>query len=118
MPRYLVLIYGDEQVWDEAPQDWQDGNVAAHGVFNVTNASAVVTGGELARTASAVRIRADAEGHPRPAGLTDAPSPAGLGGFYLLDAADVDDAVRIASQLPEASAPTSFVEVRAVPGSD
>jgi hypothetical protein len=37
-----------------------------------------------------------------------------LGGYYLLEAADLADAVRIAADLPEASAPSSGVEVRPV----
>src|SRR5437764_1085214 len=114
MSKFLVLIYGDEKTWDDASASWQDENVARHTEFNAANATAVVGGGELARSATAISIRGDASGQPVAATGPFVQTAENIGGFYLLEAADMDEAVRVAVQLPEASAPSSGVEVRAV----
>jgi len=64
MSTYLVLIYGDEQTWEHAPQQWQDENVARHVAFNAAHSSAVVGGGELARSGTAISVRGDSTGQP------------------------------------------------------
>jgi hypothetical protein len=40
-------------------------------------------------------------------------TPVGIGGFYVVEADDLDHAVELARGIPEASAPSSGVEVRA-----
>lgn len=114
MAKYLVLIYGDERTWDAWSEEQGQANGEAHGAFNAFAGAAVVGGHELARSEEARNIRADGSGGQT---VTDGPFPETkvvLGGFYVIEAADLDTAVALASRLPEASAPSSGVEVRPV----
>jgi hypothetical protein len=114
MARYLVLIYGDEQTWLAASPEWEETNAEGHRIFNAEAGAAVVGGNELEGTASAVSLRGDASGRLM---RTDGPfleSKEVIGGYYLLDAPDLEAAVRLASRIPEASAPSSGVEIRAI----
>jgi hypothetical protein len=114
MPKYLVLIYGDEAEWAQATPQWQHDNEAAHRAFNAAAGSAVLGGNELAPAASAITLRAGSGRVPK---ATDGPfveSKEVIGGYYLLQAADMDEAIALAGQIPEASAPSSGVEIRAI----
>jgi hypothetical protein len=114
MPKYLALIYGDAQTWASASPEWEQQNMAGHAAFNAAAGSAVLGGAELEPTTAAVTLRAGTAGQPLP---TDGPfleSKEVLGGYYLLEAADLDEAIRLASGIPEASAPTSAVEIRPI----
>jgi hypothetical protein len=111
---YIVLIYGNESVWESWSEQQGLANAAAHGTFNRLHGAAVVGGHELERSRRARSVRPGADGRPQ---VTDGPFLEGttvLGGYYLIEASDLDHAVRIASDLPEASAPSSGVEVRPV----
>ncbi|PZS33111.1 MAG: hypothetical protein DLM58_08530 [Pseudonocardiales bacterium] len=114
MGKYLVLIYGDEQRWAQASEHWQRGNADGHRVFNAGAGSAVLGGNELEPTASAVSMRPDAAGRPS---RTDGPfleTKEVIGGYYLLQAADMDEAIELAGRIPEATTPFSGVEIRPV----
>lgn len=114
MPRYLVLIYGDEATWTAASVAWQQENAEGHRKFNAAAGSAVLGGAELEPTAKAVTVRSGSRGGPR---ATDGPfleTKEVVGGYYLLEAASMSDAVALAEQIPEASAPTSGVEIRGI----
>lgn len=112
MSTYIVMIYGDEQVWESWSEDQGAANAAAHQAFNAEHADHVVGGHQLDRSWYARSIRAGTDGRSR---VTDGPYLPGapvLGGYYLIAAPDLDQAVRIAADLAEASAPRSGVEVR------
>jgi hypothetical protein len=114
MPKFLVLIYGDEQKWEEASEQWQQQNGADHRAFAELAGAAVIGGHELETTRKAVSLRSDSK---RRRTTTDGPfleTKEVLGGFYLLEAPDLDEAVRLAWHIPEASAPFSGVEVRPI----
>jgi hypothetical protein len=111
--RYLLLLYGDESQWtDASPEDIQR-DMNAYEAFGreVTEAGAFIAGEGLEATnaATTVRIR-DGE-----TSLTDGPfaeTREQLGGFYLLECGDLDEAVRWASKIP--SAYSGSVEIRPV----
>ncbi|HJQ43188.1 MAG TPA: YciI family protein [Jatrophihabitantaceae bacterium] len=114
MPRFLVLIYGDEQRWADASQEWDEENGRRHRKFLDDAGAAVLTGGEIVPSAQAVSIRGD-----DPAGSTS-PGPfvqadKGIGGYYVIQADDLDAAVELARGIPEATTPYSGVEVRQMP---
>jgi hypothetical protein len=112
--KYLVLIYGDEHVWDVASDEWNAENERRHGEFAAEAGDALLGGYELQRTASAVTIRADDAGEPQ---VTDGPfleSKEVVGGYYLVEARNVEEAARLASLIPEASAAVGGVEIRPV----
>jgi hypothetical protein len=109
MAKYAILIYeneagyaeGGEQVWKEVG--------AAHGRFaeQVGEHGSQILGGEaLEPTATATSIRDDL--------VTDGPfaeTKEALGGFYLIEARDLDHAIEIARLCP---ARFGGVEVRPV----
>lgn len=113
MSRFLVLIYGDERRWAASSQEWHDRNGRAHRAFLDAAGDAVLSGGELVPSAEAVSLRGD-----DPAGASVSgpfvETDKGIGGFYLLEAENLDQAIKLARGLPEATTPHSGVEVRAV----
>ncbi|AGZ42203.1 YciI family protein [Actinoplanes friuliensis] len=112
MAKYLILIYGDEKEWAAATPEERKQKEAAHLAFMAAAGSRVVGGEELMPpdTATTVR-RGDAD---RPA-VTDGPfleTKEVLGGFYVLEAADLDEVIALAATLPEVAAAHSGVEIR------
>lgn len=109
MAQYLILIYEDETAYgDFGEQDWTAA-MAAHGRFaeRVVEKGAKILGGEaLAPTSTATTIRDDL--------VTDGPfaeSKEALGGYYVIEARDLDHALEVARLCP---APHGGVEVRPV----
>ena len=111
MSQYLVLIYGDETAAANAgPSGWEEMH-RKHVVFNQANASAIVGGNALQSSDTATSVRSDgADGFI----VTDGPFPEtkeALGGYYLIEAADLDAAIALAKQVPTYS---GGVEVRPI----
>jgi hypothetical protein len=112
MSTYIALIYGDEEIWESWTDEQAAANGAAHGVFNDRHGAAVRGGHEIDRSRHGRSVSLGPAGRPRTAdGALTAGAPV-LGGYYLIEAADLDQAVGIAADLPEASSPGSGVEVR------
>jgi hypothetical protein len=116
MAKYLLLIYGDEQQWDAmTPEQWE-AHDAAHAGFRDAAGPGVLGGRQLAASATATTLRADPAG-----GITTTDGPfletkEVLGGYYELEAADLDEAIALAGRLPEVHAGHSGVEIRPVVG--
>jgi hypothetical protein len=109
MAQYAILIYENESAYiDAAPEVWQQA-MEAHGRFagQVVEKGGKLLGGEaLQPTGTATSIRSDV--------VTDGPfadTKEALGGFYLIEARDLDHALDIAKLCP---APYGGVEVRPV----
>jgi hypothetical protein len=114
MAKYLVLIYGDERAWAEAPEAWHQANTRSHEAFHAEAGSAIITANELEPVARTVSVRRGPTGRPS---ATDGPfidTKEVIGGYYVLEAPDLAEAVRIAGQLPEATASHGGVEVRPI----
>ena|SRR5438046_2170093 len=112
MAKYMILIYGDDQRWAAmSPQEVQELD-AAHRAFSAAAGSRIVDSAELEPVSTATSLRAD------PAGgisITDGPfleTKEVLGGYYVIDAADLDDVIALASRLYEVHAGHSGVEIR------
>ena len=108
--RYMLLIYGDEQVWDEAGREqcYQESVQLARALKSAGQFLATAPLHPTA-TATSVRVR---DGKRL---VTDGPfaeTREQLGGFFLVDARDLDEALRIAERIPAARMGT--VEVRPV----
>lgn len=107
--RYAVLIYGDE-AREESPAERQAAIEAYDAYTRMLNDSGKNNGGEALHptsTATTVRVR---EGQTQ---TTDGPfmeSKEVLGGFYLISAEDIDEAITLAAQCPGAA--TGAVELR------
>ena len=111
--KYLAIIYNDESLYaDATPQ--QSGEIfAAHGAFGEEAGKAgVYVGGEGLQgtnTATVVRVR-DGERL-----LTDGPfaeTKEQIGGYYILECKDLDEALSWAARIPEAA--YGAIEVRPV----
>ena len=114
MAKYLVLIYGDEAIWSAWTQADEDANSARHDAFMAVARGNVLSSNPLEHSSTATSVRPDGAGQQL---VTDGPfleTKEALGGYYLLEAADLDEAVALARQIPEASTPGSGVEVRPV----
>ena len=112
--KYLILIYGDERVWDAMSPQQVEQLDAGHAAFTARAGTAVLAGGALESTSTATTLRGRVGGRPTP---TDGPfleTKEALGGYYLLQAADLDEAIALAGQLPEVAAAHSGVEIRPV----
>jgi hypothetical protein len=111
--KYLCLIYEEERDWDAMPRAESDAYLAEC----LAAAEAIRAGGHhLAgealhpvSTATTVRIRNGK------VSATDGPfaeTKEQLGGFYLIQARDLDEAIQVAAKIP--SARTGSIEVRPV----
>jgi hypothetical protein len=111
--KYLLTIYGDESKWAEAtPQDLQELMAAYEAFGREATAQGVMLGGEglsPSGTATTVRVRGDEV-------LTSdgpfAETREQLGGYYLLECGDVDEAIGWAARIPGAR--HGAIEVRPV----
>jgi hypothetical protein len=111
MSQYLILIYGNEGDYAEAGQDVLDEVMQGHIAFGEKNAAAVQGGNALQPTSTATTVRPDGAGGST---VTDGPfaeTKEALGGYYLVEAADLDEAIDIAKQVP---AKFGGVEVRPI----
>lgn len=111
MAEYLLLIYSDEKKWAKASKEDFDQVMKGHNVFGETNAKAIKGGEALQDTHTATSIRKDSQDRFV---TTDGPfveTKEALGGFYLVEAANLDEAIAIAKQIPM---PFGGIEVRPV----
>ena len=106
MSQYLVLIYGDPTYEAGSADDVMKG----HHVFGEQNGPAIAGGNALQPTTTATSIRPDGAGFT----VTDGPfleTKEALGGYYLIEAADLDEAISISKGIPM---PAGGVEIRPV----
>jgi hypothetical protein len=111
MASYLILIYDDEAAFQRADQASARALLEAHREFGAANGAAISGGNALRSTESATSIRRDPSGELT---VTDGPfieTKEALGGYYLIEAADLDEAIAIAKQVPTRA---GGVEVRPI----
>ena len=111
--KYLLTIYADESRFADMTPEQSGALMEAYGRFGTEAQQAgVLLGGEgLQPTATATTVRVR-DGETL---LTDGPfaeTREQLGGYYLLDCSDLDDAIGWAARIPGAA--TGSVEVRPV----
>jgi hypothetical protein len=110
MAKYLFLLYDEESAWVEAPAEVRERLLAEHGAFGQKYGAKVLGGSALQPVDTATTVRPDAGGRT----VTDGPfaeSKETLGGYYLVEADDLDEAIEMARLVPTAS-PNGGVEVR------
>jgi hypothetical protein len=108
--KYMLLIYADEQAWTEPEREqcYQESTELAHelkskGQFLATSPLQPVS------TATSVQVR---DGKRVVIDGPFAETREQLGGFFLVDAKDLDEALEIAARIPAARKGT--VEIRPV----
>src|SRR5262245_17814733 len=101
--RYLCLIYDDESKWGTMAKDQADTMMGEYRAFtDSVKKGGQYIGGEALQptsTATTVRIRNGK------VSTTDGPfaeTKEQLGGFYLIKAADLNEAIQVASRIPSA----------------
>jgi hypothetical protein len=111
--RYLCLIYDDENTYDRIPKEKADVVSAEYGAFTegIKATGHYLGGNALQRTQSATTVRV----RNGKISATDGPfaeTKEQLGGYYLIDAKDLNDAIQVASRIP--SARYGSVEIRPI----
>jgi hypothetical protein len=110
MAQYLILIYENEQGYAEADQATFTEVMEGHNAFAAKYGDSIKGGNALQGTSTATSIRADGTGFS----VTDGPfveTKEVLGGYYLVEADDLDQAVEMAKAVP---AKFGGVEVRPI----
>jgi hypothetical protein len=111
--KYLCLLYENEQAWAAAPRSDSDVMSADYAAFTdgYTKSGHVLGGNALQPTHTATTIRV----RDGKISTTDGPfaeTREQLGGYYLLEAKDLNEAIQIAAKIP--SARSGSIEVRPI----
>jgi hypothetical protein len=109
--QYLLLIYHDEGRWGALAEAERQEIYAAYRALQeeLQRAGKLISGNELQPTSTATTLRV----RNGKAGITKGPfaeTKEQLGGYFLVEAEDLDDALAIAARIP--SATTGSIEVR------
>ncbi len=111
MAEYLILIYADEAASAAANESRARQTLQEHSRFVAAHAQVLRGGHRLRNSDTATSVRSGPGGGVT---VTDAPfaeAKEALGGYYLIDVADLDEALAVARAVP---APFGGVEVRPV----
>ena len=113
--KYMLLIYSDQKAWaevDEAAQGAIMGDYFAY-TQAILESGEMVAGDPLQGidTATTVRVR---NGERVTSDGPFAETKEVLGGYYIVDVADIDRALELAAQLPGAKLGIDSIEVRPV----
>ena len=105
----MLLIYGDEHAWERASADQKSAEYTRHRQFGTLVeelGGSIVSAAPLESTATATTVRGDL--------IVDGPyvdTKESLGGFYIIEASDLDHVLTIARNCPSF---TGGVEVRPI----
>jgi hypothetical protein len=111
--KYALTIYNEESGWDDLSEEEQGAVTQAYGQITqeMQDKGVIVAGEGLYPTATATTVRVrDGERN-----VTDGPfaeTKEQLGGFYVLDVKDLDEAIDWAAKIPGAQ--RGSIEIRPV----
>jgi len=99
---YMLLLMGEEPNWEELSPEEAQANLDEMGAYNaeLMEAGAMVTGGGLESRSTATVVRFDLGGETT---VTDGPfieSKEQLMGFWIIDCANLDEALAWAKKVP------------------
>jgi hypothetical protein len=100
MSQFLILIYDNENAWMNAEASVAQKLMEGHGAFAQKHGEKVLGGNALESVTTATTLRRD--GSDKFA-VTDGPfveTKEALGGYYLVEAPDLDAAIEIARDVP------------------
>ena len=111
--KYLCLIYENEKNWESMPPSDSEAIMNQYFAFtdDIQKSGKYIAGEALQPTATATTVRV----RNGKVSTTDGPfaeTKEQLGGFYLIEAKDLNDAIQVASRIP--SARLGSIEVRPV----
>lgn len=107
--KYALLIYGHAEAYQALSEEQTKEMYAQHEGFAAKLGPAIKSGAELRPPATATSVRRSESDFI----VTDGPfseAAEQLGGFYLVEAADLDQAIEYAKAVP--MLPTDTIEVR------
>jgi hypothetical protein len=111
--QYMLLIYDDEKLWASMPKEQSDQLFGEYMAFtdHVKSSGHLIAGDALqeVKTATTLRLR---DGKQL---VTDGPfaeTKEQLGGYYLIEAKNLDEAIAIAARIP--SAKVGSIEIRPI----
>jgi hypothetical protein len=110
--RYLLLIYAEEPT-KAVPEDLMAAESAAYAEFtkDIRDRGIMEAGEALHPTSSATTVRVQ-DGETVATDGPFAETKEALGGFYLVDAKDLDEAIELAARIPAAK--HGSIEVRPI----
>jgi hypothetical protein len=111
--KYLCLIYESEQMYATMPKDEADAVFGEYFAFtdDIRKSGKFVAGEALQPTQSATTVRV----RNGKVSTTDGPfaeTKEQLGGYYLIEATDLNDAIQVAAKIPGAR--VGSVEIRPI----
>jgi hypothetical protein len=111
--KYLCLIYADETAWEQLPKSDELNMMADYRAFgeSIKSSGHLISGFRLQNTPTATTVRV----RNGRVSTTDGPfaeTKEQLGGFYLIEARDLNDAVQVAGRIPGAR--MGSIEVRPI----
>ncbi|MBQ4854069.1 YciI family protein [Rhodanobacter sp. B2A1Ga4] len=111
--QYLLMLYAEEGGWSRMSPAEQEQGIAAYGAYTqaLKTAGALAGSNRLQGTTTATTVRV-ANGKSQVLDGPYADSKEQLGGYYLIDVADLDAALAWAARCPGAS--HGIIEVRPV----
>jgi len=109
--KYMLLIYDDEKAWASFSESQCQGYMGEYRQFTeaIKASGNHVSGSQLRETAAATKVQLRAGKRL----VTDGPyaeTREQLGGYYLIEAKNLDEAIAIAARIPSARSGT--IEVR------
>lgn len=117
MASYMFLLFDDESWWDDLTDTTWQAAMVEHEAFGaaVVAAGASILGGEALERSTMAKVVRRGTGDGPPA-ITDGPFSEAkevFGGYYVIEASDLDQALALAAVCPAAT-----VEVRPVLATD
>ncbi|WP_283745480.1 YciI family protein [Sideroxydans sp. CL21] len=111
--KYLCIIYEDETMYQKMPEAEMHNIMGEYFVFseNLKKSGRYIGGNALQPTSTATTVRV----RKGKVSTTDGPfaeTKEQLGGYYLIEAKDLNDAIQVASQIPGAR--FGCIEVRPI----
>ena len=111
MAEYLVLIYENEASWANADGETMGKMMSEHQTFSQNNGASLRGGNALEPSSTATSLRTSASGEVVSTDGPFAETKEAIGGYYVIEANDLDSALAIAKQVP---ARFGGVEVRPI----
>ncbi len=97
--KYALLIHSNDEQWDERSEDEQR---AIHGEYMaISELPGMFGGAQLEPVTAATTVRI-ADGRTLATDGPFAETKEALGGFYLFEASNLDDAIEVAARIPAA----------------
>jgi len=111
--QYLLMIYGEEGAWNKMPEAAQKEGLAAYMAYGeaLRKAGKMINSNRLRDTTDATVVTI-ANGKTKVVDGPYADTKEQLGGYYLIEAKDLDEAISWAARCPGAS--HGKIEVRPV----